>query len=86
MMKGFQLGTYVLEEKLGEGGMAEVWRAAQPPAEYLCGGEVFWCRNWQEIRTSKSAFWGRGNGRRRCSIRTSFPPSIFITSITAVIW
>ena len=29
-MRGFQLGTYVLEDKLGEGGMAEVWRARNP--------------------------------------------------------
>ena len=29
-MKGFQLGTYILEDKLGEGGMAEVWRARNP--------------------------------------------------------
>ncbi|HEX4136391.1 MAG TPA: serine/threonine-protein kinase [Bryobacteraceae bacterium] len=29
-MKGLQLGTYILEDKLGEGGMAEVWRARNP--------------------------------------------------------
>jgi len=30
MMKGFQLGSYILEEKLGQGGMAEVWKARNP--------------------------------------------------------
>ena len=79
-----QAGSYILEQKLGEGGMAEVWKARhQVLGTYVA--IKFLSAGYAGTPDIEQRFLGKERSRPDYSIPISFPPTTLFTRTGAVI-